>query len=124
MALGELQKLAAAGEPWAVPWPCVYECLRVVSHSGIYQPTLPAAEAWRRLQHVLAGPDAHLLPETPRHAELLAEVLAQSGASGNRVHDAHIWTLCLEHGVTELVSGDRDFGRFRGLKLRNPFAGL
>ncbi|MGH7645133.1 MAG: type II toxin-antitoxin system VapC family toxin [Gemmatimonadales bacterium] len=37
------------------------------------------------------------------------------------IHDAHIAALCLEHGVTELVTGDRDFRRFSGLTLRDPF---
>ena len=30
--------------------------------------------------------------------------------------------LCLEHGVSELVTGDRDFLRFEGLRVANPFA--
>ena len=37
-------------------------------------------------------------------------------------HDAHIVTLCLEHGVSELITGDRDLSRFEGLKIMNPFA--
>jgi predicted nucleic acid-binding protein len=44
-----------------------------------------------------------------------------SGASGNLIHDAHIAALCLEHGVSELLTGDRDFGRFEGLRVVNPF---
>ncbi|HVA63064.1 MAG TPA: hypothetical protein VNF74_05010 [Terriglobales bacterium] len=62
-----------------------------------------------------------MLSETARHLEVLTEVMAQSGAKGNLVPDAHIWTLCLEHRVSELLNGDRDFSRFRGQGLRNPF---
>jgi predicted nucleic acid-binding protein len=40
------------------------------------------------------------------------------------IHDAHIVALCLEHGVSELISGDRDLSRFEGLKIVNPFADL
>jgi predicted nucleic acid-binding protein len=39
------------------------------------------------------------------------------------IHDAHIVALCLEHGVSEIITGDRDFSRFAGLKVVNPFAG-
>ena len=39
------------------------------------------------------------------------------------IHDAHIVALCLEHGVSEIITGDRDFSRFEGLKIVNPFAG-
>jgi predicted nucleic acid-binding protein len=34
--------------------------------------------------------------------------------------DARIATLCLQHGVAELWTNDRDFARFRGLKIVNP----
>jgi uncharacterized protein len=37
------------------------------------------------------------------------------------VHDAHIAALCLEYGVTEFLTADRDFARFPGLAVRNPF---
>ena len=40
---------------------------------------------------------------------------AQSGATANLIHDAHIVALCLEHGVTELLTADRDFTRFSGV---------
>lgn len=45
----------------------------------------------------------------------------RSGASGNLMHDAHIAALCLAHGVTEIVTADRDFLRFEGLRVVNPF---
>jgi predicted nucleic acid-binding protein len=44
-------------------------------------------------------------------------------ARGNLVHDAHIAALALENGVTELWTSDRDFSRFIGLRVRNPFKG-
>lgn len=32
-----------------------------------------------------------------------------------------IAALCIEHGVTELISADRDFLRFKPLRIINPF---
>jgi predicted nucleic acid-binding protein len=52
----------------------------------------------------------------------MMRVLEEAGVSGNLIHDAHIAALCLEHGITELISGDRDFARFPSLTVRNPFA--
>jgi predicted nucleic acid-binding protein len=47
--------------------------------------------------------------------------LCQSGKiAGPVVHDARIAALCLDHRVKELWSADRDFSRFKGLKVRNP----
>lgn len=73
------------------------------------------------LDRILASPSLRLLSETPRHAEILDRVLKDGGVSGNLTHDAHIAALCLEHGVSELFSGDRDFRRFTGLKVVHPF---
>jgi hypothetical protein len=36
------------------------------------------------------------------------------------VHDARIASLCREHGVTKLMSADRDFSRFPSLVVSNP----
>jgi len=51
----------------------------------------------------------------------MSKVLEVSGVTGNLVHDAHIAALCIEHGVTELISGNRDFARFSSLEVTNPF---
>ena len=42
--------------------------------------------------------------------------------TGPKVHDARIAAICLQHGVTELWSADRDFSRFPALKVVNPLA--
>ena len=39
---------------------------------------------------------------------------------GPQVHDARVVALCRLHGVQELWSADRDFGRFPGFAVRNP----
>jgi toxin-antitoxin system PIN domain toxin len=116
-----LTQLAGGPAPWAIPWPCVYEFLRVVTHPRVFHPPMPSAAAMRDLRHILASPSLVLLGETARHAEVMAAVVEASGASGNLVHDAHIASLCLEHGVSELVTGDRDFARFPQLRTFNPF---
>ena len=116
-----LRTLAEGRAPWAIPWPCVYEFLRVVTHPRVYHPPVPAARALADLQAILSSPSLILLSETSRHAEMSVDVVRESGVSGNPMHDAHIAALCLEHGVSELITGDRDFGRFAGLKIVNPF---
>ena len=54
-------------------------------------------------------------------AKVMRTVLEQSGATGNLVHHAHIAALCIEHGVIEFLTGDRDFARFPGLTVSNPY---
>lgn len=115
-------QLANGRAPWAIAWPCVYEFLRVVTHPRIYHPAMSSAAAVSDLQRILASPSVLLLAETSRHAEVMTSMIQASGATGNLIHDAHIAALCLEHGVSELVTGDRDFARFPQIRTFNPFA--
>ncbi len=122
-ALKILKSLAEGSLPWAIPWPCLYEFLRVVTHPRVFHPPVPLDIALKDLEQLLASPSLFLLAETARHASVLDQTLRQAAATGNLIHDAHIVALCLEHGVSELITGDRDFTRFAGLKTINPFAG-
>lgn len=74
----------------------------------VYHPPAPLQIALADLRSILASPSVVLLSETSRHADIMAGVLEASSAAGNLVHDAHIAALCLEHGVSELLTGNRD----------------
>jgi toxin-antitoxin system PIN domain toxin len=121
-ALGLLTELAGDPRPWAIPWPCIYEFLRVVTHPRVFHPPVPMERALSDLGQILASPSLRLLSETPRHAEIMRRVVDGGNVAGNLTHDAHIAALCLEHGVSELLTGDRDFRRFPGLSVVDPFA--
>ena len=113
-------RLAERSLPWAIPWPCVYEFLRVITHPRVFNPPVPAGHALDDLNQILQSPSLRLLSETSRHAEVMDVLIRESGVTGNLMHDAHIAALCIEHGVTELITGDGDFSRFP-LKVMNPF---
>lgn len=56
---------------------------------------------------------------TARHLALLRGLVEPVGAAGNLTTDAHLAALSVEHGA-QLVSFDREFGRFPGLRWRHP----
>jgi len=116
-----LSEFAQGSAPWAIPWPCAYEFLRIITHPKVYHPPVSVEVALQDLNTILASPSLAVLAETGSHPAMLERVVRQSGATGNLIHDAHIVALCLEHGVTELLTADRDFTRFSGLKINNPF---
>lgn len=69
--------------------------------------------------HILfESPSARLLTPGPEFVKLLREQLSASGATGNLVFDAQIAAVCLEHGVSALLTEDRDFRRFPGIRIQ------
>ncbi len=117
-----LARLAEGTKPWALPWPCVYEFLRIVTHPRVFDPPTDLEVALEDLESVLASPSLVLLGEGPGHPAHLQHMASAGAAVGNLVHDAHIAALVMEHGARELWTTDRDFARFPGLSVKDPFA--
>lgn len=113
-------RLAESRAPWALPWPCVHEFLAITTHPRIYDPPTPLPRALDQVEAWLESPTAVLLAESNQHWPTLRTLLDSGRVTGPVVHDARIAALCLQHGVRELWSADRDFGRFPSLRVVNP----
>ena len=62
-----------------------------------------------------------LLDPTERHTEALAGCLAGvPEARANLLHDLHTAALMREHGISRIVTRDRDFHRFPFLNVIDP----
>ena len=119
-AFQRLAELAEGRGPWAIPWPCLHEFLAIVTHRRIYRPPTPLERALEQVDAWLEAPGLVVLSESPGYWSVLRESLDSGRVVGAQVHDGRIAALCRHHGVTELWSADRDFGRFPSLVVRNP----
>jgi predicted nucleic acid-binding protein len=91
-----------------------------VTHPRIYDPPTPLERALDQVDAWLESPRLVLLAETPDHWLSLRPLLAGGRIVGPQIHDGRVAALCRQHGVRELWSADRDFGRFTGLVTKNP----
>ena len=122
-AYTSIARLAEGQSPWAIPWPCIHEFLAIVTHARIFAPPTPLMNAVDQVDAWLEAPGLVLLGETENYWMQLRSLLLTGRVSGPQIHDARIAGLCKEHGVSELWTADRDFGRFPGIQVRNPLVG-
>ncbi len=117
-ALRALRDLAEGDDVWAVPVFVLGEFLRVVTHHRIFDPPSTPVVAADAVAALLASPTVRILHPGERFWPLLREAVDDAGASGNLVLDAEIVAVCREHGVSTILSEDKDFRRFSSIQLR------
>jgi toxin-antitoxin system PIN domain toxin len=114
-----IRHLAEGPSQWAIPWPCVHEFYAVVTNPRIHERPTSPEEAWTQIDAWRASPSLTLLGEAHNHADRLRELTVSAHVTAGQVHDARVAAICLDHGVTELVTMDRDFSRFPQLRTRS-----
>ena len=122
-AYARVAGLAEGRSSWALPWPCVHEFIAIATHPRIFSPPTPLLSAIDQVSAWLESPTIVLLAESELHWDAIRSLLEVGKVVGPQVHDARVAALCLQHGVRELWSADRDFGRFPGLTVTNPLVG-
>lgn len=115
-----LRRLYEGSRRWCIPFTCAHEFFSVVTRLGHYQPPTPRELALQHLAFLAASPSVRFIGETADHLTVLADLIRESGIAGPRVYDARIAAVCIEHGVEELWTADRDFRQFPSLTTRNP----
>lgn len=119
-----LRALAGGDAPWAIPWPCCYEFLSVVTNPRIWRDDATSPDqAWRQLAAWIASPSLRMIGETNDFAEILERFVRRPRVLGAVVHDARIAAICVAHGAEVLLTRDRDFALFPELRTRDPLAG-
>lgn len=102
-----------------IPWPSILAFVRISTHPHALSVPASLDDAWAVVGSWLDRDNVWVPVPTERHRGILGELLAAGRASGNHTTDAHLAALAVEWGL-ELVSADRDFARYPGLRWRDP----
>jgi toxin-antitoxin system PIN domain toxin len=112
-----LEKALGGSERVGLAWVVLLAFLRVATKSGLSRQPMPVASAFDAVDKLLGLPTVEIIHPSRDHALILKQLLSSAGTAGNLVTDAHLAALAIENGA-ELVTFDRDFGRFAGLRWK------
>jgi len=121
-AIELLEALATGPDLFYLFWPVALGYLRISTHPTIFQKPLSAAEAMANLEDLLSRPHVRTGGEADGFWDTYREVTGGAVVRGNLVPDAHVVALMRQHGVSTIWSHDRDFLKFPGISVRDPFA--
>jgi toxin-antitoxin system PIN domain toxin len=114
-----LDAALGCAEAVGLAWIALLAFIRIGTSASILPTPMAVDEATGQVETWLGAPAAVAVEPTARHPALLRGLLRDTGTAGNLTTDAHLAALAIEHGA-EIVSYDRDFGRFPGIRHRLP----
>lgn len=116
-----LEQVVAGERPFAVTDFVLSGFLRIATNARLFEPPSTFEVALAFTDALKEQPNCLVLAPGARHWSIFTDLCRRTQATGNLVPDAYLAALAIETG-SELVSADRDFKRFPGLRWHNPLA--
>lgn len=104
-------------------WPVAFGYLRIVTHPTLLEAPLAPGVAADNIEQFVAQPHVRLVGEADGFWSAYRRVADVVKSKGNLVPDAHLVALMHQHGISTIWTHDRDFRKFEGITVRDPFAG-
>ncbi|HEX5640847.1 MAG TPA: type II toxin-antitoxin system VapC family toxin [Thermoleophilia bacterium] len=109
----------AGDESFGICPPVLIGLVRILTHPRVFRPPDTHDQAFAFVNSLMTHPNALLLNPGRDHLALFEGLCREADAHGDLVTDAYLAALALETGAV-LVTADRDFARFPGLRRREP----
>ena len=113
------QRALSGDESIGLPWLVLSGFLRIATNPSIFPQPLTVDEALCEVEQWLCSDVAMTISEKAEHWQVFRELLNHSGTASNLTTDAHLAALAVTYDAT-LISCDKDFARFVGLRWMNP----
>ena len=114
-----LRAAYAGDEAFGICPPVLIGLVRILTHSRVFRPPDTHDRAFAFIRSLVGHPNALLLNPGRDHIGLFEDLCRRADARGDLVTDAYLAALANETGAV-IVSADRDFARFPGLRWREP----
>jgi uncharacterized protein len=102
-------------------WPVLMGYLRTITHPSILRSPLDPEAAIEGIDDLVRRPQIVVPGEGERFWSGFRSVASSTPPRGVLVPDAHVVALMHEHGVGTIWSRDRDFRKFDGINVLDPF---
>jgi len=102
-------------------WPTLMAYLRLATHPAVFDRPLPPDRAQANVESLVSLPHVQTPGEQERFWDVYRRVSDDVGARGNLVPDAHLASLMIQNGVRTMWTHDRDYRKFTGIEVRDPF---
>ncbi len=122
VAIATLDDLRQRDEIAYLFWPVAAGFVRIVTNSRLHPHPLSLADALHDVQELMNQPNIRAASEGDGFLKLFAQACTEARATGNLVSDAHIVALMRQHQVNRILTHDRDFRKFDGIRVVDPFA--
>ena len=116
-----LDRSMAAKASLAVTNEILASVIRIVTDRRIFVHPSPAGQAVDFAQALLDAPTTRVVVPSSRHWPTFIDLVNDQRLKGNDVPDAYLAALAIDHGA-QLVTTDRGFRRFPGLRIVDPLA--
>lgn len=117
-----LAELAAGPAIVYLLWPTVMAYLRLSTHPSVFARPLSPEEASANIERLVPLPHVQSPGEQEGFWGVYRGVAEDVDARGNLVADAHLVSLMVQNGVRTVWTHDRDYRKFTGIEVRDPFA--
>jgi uncharacterized protein len=120
-ARGLLERLAGGPDLLYLFWPTIMGFLRIATHPAVFPRPYPPEQAVAAITGLVDRPNVRTPAEHDGFWGLYRST-ADSQTRGDHIPEAHLAALMRQHGVTVIYTRDKDFRRYDGIDVRDPFA--
>lgn len=117
-----VRRCAAGRELLYLFWPVLMAYMRITTHPSIFDDPLTPAEAASNVERLLRLPHVRAAGEGEDFWQSFRATTEGVVTRGDLVPDAHVVALMHQYGVSTIWTHDRDYAKFRGIRVRDPFA--